>query len=641
MESEAEAHTSCSETDECETSTSYSSETATVSLLNRLKSPTASDLARKRKIPRNPPKGLKKGKGTVASEPQKVRPSTRVEEFPDQHLSVVSSKLFCMACREHLSLKKSVIAFHVKSGKHIAGVERLRSREKREQSIAEMLKKYDNDVHPVGENLPENERIYRIKVLTCFLKSGTPLNKLDCFRDIFEEGGYRLTSSKHLGELIPFVRRQQEEKLKDELEGKDVSIIFDGTTHICEALVIVVRYIDEQWHVQQRIIRLMLLAKSLSGEELARQLIVSLSTELNISGDRLIAAMHDRASVNSVAIRTLKILYPKLIDVGCFSHTLDLVGEKFHTPTLDNFIKIWIGMFARSTKTKLAWTSSTGLAVPTYCPTRWWSKWEVINQVHNTFGDIPPFLQNKDLPPSRLKLQEIINDPLKYCQLCIELAITVDAGEPLVKATYRLESDGPLVFSVYEEISNLRATIHNEHYPNVFAISRHLASKSNTSEADYSQMITYSKSCIQPGYDYFEKKFREDLAEPLSVFKCARIFDPVKVIDLKPSVSDVDDVRIFPFLNDDIIAQLKIELPKYLAAAEDVSPDVDKCGWWKRHEVQLPTWSNACHHILLIQPSSGAAERAFSILSNSFGEKQTKALQDYIETSVMIQYNES
>ena len=42
--------------------------------------------------------------------------------------------------------------------------------------------------------------------------------------------------------------------------------------------------------------------------------------------------------------------------------------------------------------------------------------------------------------------------------------------------------------------------------------------------------------------------------------------------------------------------------------------------------------------ILLLQPSSAAAERVFSLLSNSFKENQQNAL-DYISTSVMLQYN--
>ena len=92
----------------------------------------------------------------------------------------------------------------------------------------------------------------------------------------------------------------------------------------------------------------MLLAKSMSGEELARQLLVCLSTELAISSDNLLACMQDRASVNSVAVRTLKIVFPKLVDIGCFSHTIDHIGERFNTPVLNDFMKTWIGIVSRS-----------------------------------------------------------------------------------------------------------------------------------------------------------------------------------------------------------------------------------------------------------------------------------------------------
>ena len=36
----------------------------------------------------------------------------------------------------------------------------------------------------------------------------------------------------------------------------------------------------------------------------------------------------------------------------------------------------------------------------------------------------------------------------------------------------------------------------------------------------------------------------------------------------------------------------------------------------------------------LLIPSSAAAERIFSLLENSFSKKQTKALEDYLETSL-------
>ena len=47
-------------------------------------------------------------------------------------------------------------------------------------------------------------------------------------------------------------------------------------------------------------------------------------------------------------------------------------------------------------------------------------------------------------------------------------------------------------------------------------------------------------------------------------------------------------------------------------------------------------WAIAASKVLLVQPSSAASERVFSLLKASFGEQQDSALQDYIEASRTI-----
>ena len=103
--------------------------------------------------------------------------------------------------------------------------------------------------------------------------------------------------------------------------GRDVSIVFDGTTRLGEAMVILIRYVADDWSLVQRVIQVRLLAKSMTGNENARELISTLSTNYSISSDCVLAAMRDRASVNNVAIRVIQVVYPSMIDVGCFSHT--------------------------------------------------------------------------------------------------------------------------------------------------------------------------------------------------------------------------------------------------------------------------------------------------------------------------------
>ena len=58
---------------------------------------------------------------------------------------------------------------------------------------------------------------------------------------------------------------------------------------------------------------------------------------LGVESNQLLAVMHDRASVNGAAMRIMKVVYPNMVDIGCISHTLDIVGNKFKTPNLHHF----------------------------------------------------------------------------------------------------------------------------------------------------------------------------------------------------------------------------------------------------------------------------------------------------------------
>ena len=115
---------SSSEIESCRGSELDSGNSRVATLLSQLKRPTASDLARKRKLQTNcPPVGRKTSKGSAVNDPKSVSGAERVKAFPSEPFSVSSNKLFCTACREQLSLKKSTIALHIKSVKHTQGKE--------------------------------------------------------------------------------------------------------------------------------------------------------------------------------------------------------------------------------------------------------------------------------------------------------------------------------------------------------------------------------------------------------------------------------------------------------------------------------------------------------------------------------------
>jgi len=78
-------------------------------------------------------------------------------------------------------------------------------------------------------------------------------------------------------------------------------------------------------------------------------------------------------------------------------------------------------------------------------------------------------------------------------------------------------------------------------------------------------------------------------------------------------------LKSFTFLSDQVLENLKLELPNYLANATDTSSDVKVIDWWLQHKDELPHWSSAAQMIALVQPSSAAVERVFSMLKASFG----------------------
>ena len=85
-----------------------------------------------------------------------------------------------------------------------------------------------------------------------------------------------------------------------------MSIIYDGTTRLGEVLATVIRYIDG-WNIHQRLVCLKFLAKSMTGEELARQHISTLSATYGVQSNTILATMRDGASVNNVALAYSKI----------------------------------------------------------------------------------------------------------------------------------------------------------------------------------------------------------------------------------------------------------------------------------------------------------------------------------------------
>ena len=219
-----------------------------------LKEPEKAEIARTRKVQRNQAGGKKTVRGP---KDPKVSAYQRVRENRNEFLSVTSKNMLrCDACKETISKKKSTVRKHMNSVKH-NDAKRAIQNSKRDQSLLTFLRRKDEEDNPKGETLPEDMRLFRFDLVEAFLSAGIPLSKIDNLRSFLEKYGHRLTAHGHLSQMIPSIIEKEKETLKTELSLVDgCSVIFDGSTRLGEALAIVVRFVDDEWNVQQRLIRL-------------------------------------------------------------------------------------------------------------------------------------------------------------------------------------------------------------------------------------------------------------------------------------------------------------------------------------------------------------------------------------------------
>lgn len=174
----------------------------------------------------------------------------------------------------------------------------------------------------------------------------------------------------------------------------------------------------------------------------------------------------------------------------------------------------------------------------------------MVKEVMLYFGDIEAFLQeNEDLGPHlRSKLLTFFDNPQVTSKLRVEIAATIDWGEPFVKACYTFEGDGSLSFECFEVIDKVQAAVTVENIPNVRAVANNLT-RQPPQHPHHEQWVSYARACAKEGLEYFNTQFSTNLKPALEVFKSCRLFSPHKVREMNPTALSVDqDLSCIPFL---------------------------------------------------------------------------------------------
>ena len=124
----------------------------------------------------------------------------------------------------------------------------------------------------------------------------------------------------------------------------------------------------------------------------------------------------------------------------------------------------------------------------------------------------------------RRHLLEIFDDHQDAQDLRLELAAVVGAGVHFLSSTCYLEGDTPLIFSCCERLCSVAHAVAVEPYLNTSAVAREIA---GGNAVTYNQPMIQATACIQPGLNFYKKRFSVQFRTTVRAFKVTRLCCPM------------------------------------------------------------------------------------------------------------------
>jgi len=265
-------------------------------------------------------------------------------------------------------------------------------------------------------------------------------------------------------------------------------------------------------------------------------------------------------------------------------------------------------------------------------------------------------------------LKAVMADSVQRATLLLDLHIVTSVCRPWVKACYTLEGNGAcsiITWDVVQEVAGFY-TLHqpNLTYPGLpqalddYCDAVQASSFPGMSRAYALDMIKARiRRVIEPAVEYFQDMFTSvagELSDQMSVYKTLRYVNPYSMhlnsTTLPFSTQEfISGVSALNWFQRHEIDDMAVEMPRYLALATSVfggefyvSRDDEMKAvqrFWAENRIRYPALRMLVKYALTIAPSSAAAERVFSLLKSTFGLNQNLALEDYMELSIMLNYN--
>jgi hypothetical protein len=606
----------------------------------------------------------------------------RLREHPcDGLIEMPDASLYCTLCADPVGNHKRVCDDHCATKKHVDNAIAKNEQAARLRRLIDYFLKINHGDHSYrGQSYYSAFQMAR-RVLACelFLIHAIPFNKLadeigrfkHCLQAVYGD-----LSVSHLPQLIPICKTMETSIVREELARHEghIAIFFDGATRVGHLVCAVARFVNKKTcKIMQRLLACPFLKDSPNHQGLAGLLVDTLAGTYGIGIQKAVAYIHDAAQVNIKAIEKIQEVWKGAVDSCCVAHGAARAGVKLDEalPVAAKFIKKWSNLMTTSSHAATSWAQPqyAGRKSERLSLTRWGAAYDVACHLVEFFDAVTAFIAADPKSNSlRKRLSKLLSDEpsgvlglTKKQLLWLQLLLYQEVGHPLYRFIYAHEGDNlvsPYVYEHMSEILEFADTVATRR--SLDRCPRTLAAITQIIGGDIARrdgLVQYLCALIVPMNCRLRKTFITETAKcggVMKIYEHLVVLRPLKVKQL----SD-DQVRahaakladLVPWLctakrtKEQLVQQLVHELPLYREHIRRKPPPADNADdlydWWQAlPESDLPTWRDIYEVGVLLQPTSAAAERIFSILRCSFTSQQLAVHSDYVQATLMLRYNE-
>ena len=164
-----------------------------------------------------------------------------MNENSTEPFDVHNGELFCLACREVVRLKSSLVKEHTSARKHVKAVNKYHLSKQKASELVDYLNKHINDENAGSftKTKDADAQIFNINHVIMLINNAIPIEKSDGMRENIERTGFKLSHSSHLRKMVPSILEKDLKDLVEPLKNKQIpfSVIMMGLPECAKHLV--------------------------------------------------------------------------------------------------------------------------------------------------------------------------------------------------------------------------------------------------------------------------------------------------------------------------------------------------------------------------------------------------------------------